>query len=96
MVPAGITSATLHIKNERSFVHGVKVIGPFELVATFNDSGVATVSCIETTTPSEALTIFITLLEGTSTKVINFRPAIIPNTASADLTSISTVSPGDF
>lgn len=89
-VPSGITDATLHIKNDRSFAHGTTIIGPFELSASFNDSGVATLTCIETETPGEKLTIYITVKEGTGTRVINFEPAIIPNSASSALTSIST------
>lgn len=90
-VPSGITDGKFYIKNVRSFVHSGEVIGPFELSAAFNGSGVATLNCIETDTPGEKLEFFITLKEGSSTRVINFEKAVVPNSASAALTSVTTV-----
>lgn len=94
-IGTGLTplNATLYIKNEQSFMHGDNLIAPFELSAQFDSSGNVSLACIETTTPGQRLQLFITLLEGLSTRTILLNPVLIPNTTTIDLGSLTQVRP---
>lgn len=87
---------TLYVKNHRGFLHGNRIITPFIKTASFNSSGYAELSIIETETVGEELEFFITYKEGSSTKMVRFERAFVPNLASAPLSEISVVRPLDF
>lgn len=86
---------TLQVKNERAFMHGSKLIRPFTKTATFNSSGVAQLSVIETETPGEYLDFSIVYYEGPSKKQIRFNPAYVPNSATKTLNQIAQVRLSD-
>lgn len=93
-VPSNIATLApqIYVKNEKSFMHGNILIGPYENSAAFNTStGIAQIQCIETTTPGELVQIYVAYNEGTSKRVVYFKPALIPNQSSANLSAITTV-----
>lgn len=87
--PAG-SVATLYVVNKEPFKHGNEIIGVFEKTASFNSSGVATITVIETATPGQKLEFFIAITEGKSKRLIYFDDAVIPNTATQNLTDFTT------
>lgn len=89
---AASLEAKLYVKAPRGFMHGSTAIGPFEKSIAFT-SGSASLPVIETETPGEKLTFYITYKEGKATRVINFLPAIVPNTATKNLSEITQVRP---
>jgi hypothetical protein len=93
LAPGDLSSlnATLYIKNEQSFMYNDNLIAPFELTADFDGSGDVSLACMETETPGQRLNIFVTISEGLSTRTILFDPAIIPNTGTIDLGSLTQV-----
>lgn len=81
--------ATLHVKNDRPFFHGSKLIRPFRKSAAFNSSGYVELSVIETETPGEYLELFVTYYEGSSMKSLLFLPCLIPNAPTRPLNQIA-------
>lgn len=93
-VPGDLATSApkLYIRNNETFMHGNVLVGPFEVSAAFNTSnGTVSLPVIETTTPNKSLEVYITIGQGTSTLVIPFTKAIIPNTASVNLGEICIV-----
>lgn len=88
--------AVLHVKNDRSFIHGVEVILPFDKTKVFDGSGNASITIIETETVGEKLEFFIVYSDGRSKKVIWFEPSVVPNTTPIELTQITSVIDQDF
>jgi hypothetical protein len=84
-------NAVIRIKNNRSFYHGTELIGPFEKTAAFDANGDASIDCIETETIGEKMEIQIEYDQASSTQIIPFKSAEIPNSASADLSTITSV-----
>lgn len=86
----------LWVKNDHAFWHGNKMILPFAESVTFNSSGYAELSIVETETPAEKLDFFLTFYEGPSLKSVKLGKAQVPNTATRALSQISSVDPTDF
>jgi hypothetical protein len=87
---------TLNVKANRAFMHGNNFIQPFAKSAVFNASGVAQLSIIETTTPTEYLGFYVSYYEGNSVKSVKLFNALVPNSPSADLSSVTSVRDADF
>jgi len=98
-VDASITNATLYAQNKRAFRHGtvagsVYTILPFTKSQAFETLGGGTYSeiqLIETTTPGERINFSIVINDGGTLKQIFFKPAIVPNSTSTNLLSITEV-----
>jgi hypothetical protein len=90
-VPANL-EAYLLVKAGSAFFHGDTLIPAFEQRADFDDvTGVAEIEVIETETPAKKLQFSIVYTDGVREKVIRFKPAIVPDAASADLSELTEV-----
>lgn len=85
----------LHVKNHRAFFHGNKLIQPFHQQATFNSSGYAELSVIETESVGENLEFAISYYEGPSLKWVRLTRNRVPNVASRALSQIAVTDPTD-
>lgn len=89
--PGSSTPAKLCIKNGRSFMHGNKLVLPFEKTATVGSDGTFSIQVIETETVAEKLEIYLQYYENSSLRVIRFIPAMIPNSPTRTLDQVSDV-----
>ncbi len=88
--------AVLHVKNDRSFIHGDEVILPFDKTVVFDANGDASIDIIETETVGEKLEFFIEYPDGRSKKVIWFEPSVLPDSSPIELTQVTSVIDQDF
>lgn len=89
--PGSATPAKLCVKNGRSFMHGNKVVLPFEKTATVDASGNVSLQVIETESVAEALEFSIQYYENSSLRVIRLIPAIVPNAPTRTLDQVTSV-----
>lgn len=87
----GDMDAELVIRNSKAFFHGTELITPFEERAAFDVNGDASIEVIETETPGVKLDFFIRINAGERKRVIRFKPAIVPDDATADLADLTEV-----
>lgn len=95
-IPGTATEVTLHVSNTNGFLHGSKFIMPFTKSVAFNSSGYAEISIIETETPGIPLQFSISFKDGYSKSDVRFINAIVPNTATAGINSLTIVEPYSF
>lgn len=96
LAPAVPNSPTLQayllVKSGGSFFHGTTLVGPFEQRAAFDPTaGTVSVVVIETTTPGKKLEFSVVYTDGIRKKVIRFKPAIVPNQSTANLSDLTEV-----
>lgn len=90
--PADIEDAKLYIMNKSSYQHDGKVIGPFEVVASFDAAGDVSVAVNETATPAKKLHAMITFKLQGITRTILFDAFEVPNEATAELSELTSPS----
>lgn len=86
-----VENAVLIVNNPRGFFHGNEVIAPFSRSVSFDASGDASIDLIETETPGKKLNFRVVYDRKKSKSTIWFKPAEIPNSSSAQLSTITTV-----
>lgn len=95
-IPPADKPVTLYVKNDRSFMHGSKLILPFTKKVVFDSDGHAAISIIETETVAEFLEFFILYYENNTLRTIRFVEAQVPNAPSRTLDQISRVLTVDW
>lgn len=95
-IPPADKPVTLYVKNDRSFMHGSKLILPFTQKVEFDSDGYAAISIIETESVAEFLEFFILYYENNTLRTIRFVEAEVPNAPSRTLDQITRVLAVDW
>ena len=97
-IPAVSTTQpiTLYVSGSQSFFYGQTLILPFTKSVNFNSSGYAQLAVIETATPGVSLEFSVSYFDGISRANVKLFNAIVPNVASAPLSSITRPRGIDF
>lgn len=87
---------SLIVGSTAAFLHGSKFIVPFSQSVDFDSNGYAQISVIETQTPGIELTFSFSYYNGRSIVNELLFNAIVPNTSTLGINSITTVNPFNF
>lgn len=82
-----VFSATI----QDGFKYGQFVITPSNISSNFDINGYAQIQMVETETPGVYIEFGVSYSSGETTKQINFKPAIVPNSGAISLTSITDI-----